>query len=152
MNYRFVCGRRVERSSQCFLVSCLFKPGSCCIRWFMRVFLLGSWRLLSGPNGGGTVSNMPDKKLMYESSIIDYKSDTSGRPVEVTLVEVWGKGSRRRARWRVLEKSEREYVSGGGYVSSVHGSVVYDGQVYEVEEVSGERWWVRPIEWGDRNG
>jgi hypothetical protein len=94
---------------------------------------------------------MPDKKLMYESSVIDYEADTSGRPVEVVLVEIWGKNKKRSARRRVLEGSDREYISGGGYSCKTHGSIVHDGQVYEVEEVSGERWWVTPIEWGDRS-
>jgi len=104
---------------------------------------------VSDHEGGGIDQAMPDKRLMYKSSVVGYEADASGHPVEVSVLERWGKSKRRRARRRVLKAPDREYVSGGGYSYKTHGAIVHDGQVYEINEVSGERWWARPVEWGD---
>jgi len=98
------------------------------------------------PNNGG---GMPEKRLMYESSVVGIETDREGEPIKATLVELWGKSRNRRARERTLPRERRNYVSGGGYSYMNHGAVVSDGTVYEVCEVVGERWWVRPVEWGE---
>ena len=104
---------------------------------------------MSEKDDGEIDREMPDKRLMYKSSVVGYETDMSGHPIEVTVLERWGKSKRRRARSRVLKAPDREYVSGGGYSYKTHGAIVHDGQVYEINEVSGERWWTRPVAWGE---
>jgi len=105
---------------------------------------------MTGNDKGVTDRRMPEKKLMYESCPVDYRTDCSGKPVEVVLIECWGK-SNRRARTRTLKPEDREYVSGGGYMYRNHGPFVHNGDVYEVKEVSGERWWLAGTKRGDRS-
>jgi len=90
---------------------------------------------------------MPDKKLMYKSSPVDYTTTDTGDIANVTLVECWGK-TNRRARRRTLDKTNREYVSGGGYSYTHHGMLIHDNTVYEVNEIRDERWWLRQTDWG----
>lgn len=93
---------------------------------------------------------MPEKGLMYDSSVLDYEVDENGNPDEVTLVERWGKSRRRRARTRVLPREKLEFVPGGGYVAGCRGVVVENDTVYEIIEISDRsRWWLRPVKWGD---
>jgi len=91
---------------------------------------------------------MPDKKLMYEVSVIDFEVDENNLPEEVVLLERWGK-SNRKARTRTLPKDKRGCPE-GGKVYTTRGVVVIDGQVYEVQELNNNsNWWLRPIDWGE---
>lgn len=104
---------------------------------------IGSWwRLVS--------MEMPDKRLMYKSSVVDYTLGDHQDGIEsVVVVEAWGK-SNRKVRERVLESKSKGKEKSGGFTFSTHGHIVHDGEVYEVKESSdNEFWWLEHIEWGE---
>lgn len=93
---------------------------------------------------------MPEKRLMYESDVIDYFCDERGNVEAVTLVERWGKSGRRRARCRDLIPGNCALPpSNGGYGCNTHGAIIVDDTVLEVKEMTDKsQWWVNHVEWG----